>query len=1103
MSGQEQPTRFDVLGPLHVYAKDGDFAVTARRDRVVLAMLLLHAGHLVATDRLVDALWADHPPSRTRTLIQGCVSRLRKQLAAVGAASDTIATDPAGYCAQVDPAQVDLGRFRAGVGAARAAAAQGRRETAGQQYRAALGLWRGAAFAGIESGLVQQAASAIEEERVQALEECVEVELALGRAGELVAELSELVREHPYRERLHGGLMLALYQVGRQAEALAAYRRADQLLREELGTDPGAELQRLHQAILRRAPELTGAAAAPSTPLWVSAPASPVPRELPADVPDFTGRAEALQALDAMLPAGPAAASNPVVITAIAGTAGVGKTALAVRWAHRVADRFPDGQLYLNLRGYTAGQPLRTIDALAALLRSLGSPPEQVPTDEEQAARLYRSHLAGRRMLVVLDNAGSVDAVRPLLPGSGGCLVLVTSRDRLTGLLARDGARRLTLDVLTAPEAQQLLVRLLGEQRAQAEPAALAGLAHTCGYLPLALRIAAATLADQPRRTISSYVSELSTGDPLAALQVADDRDSAVRAAFDASYREIPAGARRLFRLLGLMPGDDITAVAAAALAGVSAETAQEDLHRLASAHLVEDRSGDRYAFHDLLRRYARHLADQLESAEHRTAARHRLLRWSLQTTEAAGQVLYHAAFRLPMEPMAQVAPQVEFAGPAEALGWLDAELANLMAAIQNAADHGPRPLAWLLADRLRSYFWRRGASAQWRAAAAVALAAAEYEGDLPAQAITHYGLGDSYLLASSYSDAAEHLSKALALAREADWSVGQGVILGNLGFVQWAMGAPLRAIEYNAQALAIQREVGLMAAQAASLGNLGILRRELGQLRRSEHHLLEAIELFRERDSEEAVSGQLVNLGETCHELGELRRAQELVTTGLAMSRKWGLRYNEADALRVLSDVHRNTGRLSEALAGARSAVALAVELGDRRTEAQARDALGAVYLALAEPQPARECHEQALGLARETGDRLPEAVALLHLAAVHCRCGAVGTAYDHAQLALQLARQVGYRVVEGRALTALAEINLAQQQHSEARDHAEQALVNHRETGHRLGEAATVAVLARLLAATGEQQPARARAREAMEIFAATGATLPAGISQLAQEP
>jgi DNA-binding XRE family transcriptional regulator len=450
------------------------------------------------------------------------------------------------------------------------------------------------------------------------------------------AELAALLRAWRTRvlltqEQLAERTGLSVRTIGRmEAGRLRPRSESVRLLADALELSE-AERQLLAVAVQGR----PAAAAAPAAP---AAPVAPVPRQLPADVAGFTGRSPHLAELDGLL----AGDGEPpvVLISAIAGAAGVGKTALAVHWAHQVSDRFPDGQLHVNLQGYAAGPPVEPVRALAQLLQSFGLEAEKVPVEEEAAAGLYRSLLSGRRVLVVLDNARDATQVRPLLPGSPGCVVVVTSRDRLTGLVASHGAHRLLLDVLAPDEAVGLLARILGQERVDGDPAGTVELAEACGRLPLALRIAAANLAGEPERSIGSYAGAL-RGDRLGGLAVEDDPEVGVRAAFDHSYAVLHPDAQRLFRLLGLVPGPEATPNAAAALAGTAPDAAARLLGRLAAAHLLEVHAPDRYSLHDLLRLYASQRAEREDSGAERQAAVRRLFDWYLHTADSAARLLY------------------------------------------------------------------------------------------------------------------------------------------------------------------------------------------------------------------------------------------------------------------------------------------------------------------------------------------------------------------------------------------------------------------------------------------------------------------------------
>ena len=469
--------------------------------RCVLAVLLLEAGKVVSMDRLVEIVWGEDPPAGARNAIQAHVSRLRRTLAC-DEEIELVARQP-GYVLRVDLQRIDLHRFRRLVSGARAASDPRRCD---QFLRAALTLWRGCPLADLTCGAVRQRlVSGLAEERLSVLEQRLANDLLLGRHATAVAELADLVAEHLLRERLAELWILALYRCGRQADALAAYQRTRIRLAEELGIEPRPALKTLYQRILNADPVLD------PDPGETETFRPPVPAQLPASVAAFTGRADQLRRLDLLL-TGHDGDGAAMAIAVIVGAVGVGKSALVVHWAHRVARRFPDGQLYVDLRGADPGPPVRPIEALARFLYALGVPERQVPTDPQTAAGLYRTLVAGKRMLVVLDNAVHPEQVRPLLPGSATCVVLITSRNRLDDLIAGNGAQRLILDVLTPDEARALLARILLPERVAAEPEATTELARLCAHLPLALRVAAANLLDQPRRGIDDQVTELRAG---------------------------------------------------------------------------------------------------------------------------------------------------------------------------------------------------------------------------------------------------------------------------------------------------------------------------------------------------------------------------------------------------------------------------------------------------------------------------------------------------------------------------------------------------------------------------------------------------------------
>ncbi|HET6211576.1 MAG TPA: tetratricopeptide repeat protein, partial [Micromonosporaceae bacterium] len=561
-----------------------------------------------------------------------------------------------------------------------------------------------------------------------------------------------------------------------------------------------------------------------------------MPGQLPPDVRHFTGRRPELARLD----------DASLSVVAVEGAAGVGKSALAIRWAQRARPEFPDGQLFVDLRGFSARAPLEPIDALARFLRAFGVPPERVPADVDEASTLYRSQLADRRVLVVLDNAASVEQVRPLLPGGAGCRTVVTGRRGLAGLVALDGAALLTLDVLPAAEAIALLSEILGDDRVAAEPEAVGELVRACSYLPLALRITAAQLATQPDRSIAAHLRALGQ-DALASLSLPGDTRSAVRTAFDLSYQRLDAVAQRLFRLAGVVALPDLTVDTAAAAAGVIPGQAAPAVATLVGAHLLEPRPGGRYVFHDLMRAYARERSSAVDRPGERAAAQRRVLDLHLRYAAAAAQILYPQVVRLPPPGFTGAAGAgavfagAVFAGPAfagpvfagrdDAFAWLDAERPALVALVGAAARDGPHEPAWLLADTLRGYFVNRRHLADWAAVANGALAAARTADNPTARAAALLSLADLARCEGRLDQAIEGYREALTEARRQPWSEGCATILGNLGVTYLHSGQLQLAQEHFAESLELDRRDGRRAHEAIKLGNLGGVATMRGRL--------------------------------------------------------------------------------------------------------------------------------------------------------------------------------------------------------------------------------------------------------------------------------
>jgi DNA-binding SARP family transcriptional activator len=1006
-SGAGNTLLFGVLGPLQVIAGESGEprAVPGTRLRALLAVLLWRAGRPVPVGELAELVWDGAPPGGAPEAVRALVKRLRRQLDERAAAR--IVTRAPGYAIEVAGEELDASQLERLTREAGVAVGAGRWAEAARTASGALGLWRGTPLADVPVQLLRDKwVPHLEELHGQALEWRIEADLHEGRHEQLVPELRELTARHPLREHFHGQLMLALYRCGRQAEALAAYRRARDVLVAELGAEPGPGLRELHQRILSGDPALT-----------ITEPARPAaaelqrvtPRELPPAVPGFTGRAAELAALTGLLDRPGAQAPGTVVISAIGGTAGVGKTALAVHWAHQVAGRFPDGQLYVNLRGYDPAQPLSAADALAGFLRSLGMPGQDIPPEEEQRAAHYRSLLAGKRMLVILDNAGSASQVRPLLPGTGTCTVVVTSRDTFAGLVARDGAARLDLDVLPLQDAVALLRTLIGTP-ADAEPAAAAELAEQCCRLPLALRVAAELAASRPAVPLAELAAELTDlRTRLDRLAAGGDPSTGVRAVFSWSYRRLGAEDARAFRLAGLHPGPDFEAYAAAALADATVPQATRALDTLARAHLIQPAAAGRYGMHDLLRGYARELSATVDGAQEQHTALTRLFDHYLYTAAAAMDTLYPAErHRRPRIPRSAT-PVPPLPDPAAARDWLDAERAALVAAAAHTAAHDWPGHTTRLAITLCRYLLNGGHLPEALTIFSHALGAARRTSDRAAEATVLTLIGNVHWQLSRLQPAADHHRQALALFRAAGDRAGEASALNNLGLNETDLGRLAQAARHQQEAVAILRDLGNHPGEARALNNLGLARQLQGRYKEAAGYYQQTLNLSREIGDRECQAWALAGLGVVDLRLGRYQYAAGYLRQALALFHEAGHAGGEAETLARLGEVYLGVGRCEQAAGNFEQALAMSREIGDRLVEADALNGLGEVLFQTGEADAARTHHATALRLASEAGAPRQQARAHSGLARARQASGDPAQARHHWQEALTIYDAIG----------------------------------------------------------------------------------------------
>ena len=895
-----------LLGPVDVLADEGPRQVRGLRRKAVLATLALHGGEVVSAGRLAEMVWGKDPPPTAVNTLQAHVSYLRTVL---GSKTAIRARRP-GYLLDLggDPSDAQAAEQLLRKGTSSADPAEGVRH-----LRAALALWRGQSLADV-TGLawLEEQAVRLDLLYLQVKRALAEARLAAGEHAALVPELEEMAAESPLDEQVHGQLMLALYRCGRQADALAAFGRLRAVLAEQLGIDPSPMLRDLQTAILRQDEALAVPARSPTNMAARPIPI-PVPAQLPSAVPGFAGRAAELARLDAVLAQAErerSAGSVAVVISAVSGTAGVGKTALAVQWAHRVAARFPDGQLYVNLNGFgPGGQPAEPGEAVRGFLAGLGVAPAEVPGGVPAQAALYRSLLAGKRVLVVLDNARDAEQVRPLLPGSAGCLAIVTSRSDLAGLVAAEGAYPVSLDLLPPAEAGELLARRLGEARVASEQSAVSEIIERCARLPLALAIAAARAAARPGFPLAAIAAGLrgatATLDPFGGTDLTTD----VRAVFSWSCRLLSGDAARLFALLGLHPGPDISVPAAASLAAVPPGRAEALLAELAGAHLLSEHGPGRYTAHDLLRTYAAEQVHSLVPGADRAAARHRILDHYLHTAYIAARLLKpeRDPIDLAEPPPGTVAE--DLTTPDSALAWFAAEHRVLLACISASAAAGLDRHVWQLAWTVKTYLFRGGYWHEQVVTERAAVDAARRDGDLRGLGPAQFSLGEACErlnrleeAESHYRDALETYAAAGDLSGEADICLG----MAELAVHQHRFAD---ALEHSRRALDTFRLAGDAIGQAFALCSVGWSHALLGEYHQALTFCQDALVRMPELGLREGEAGAWNSLGYAHHGLADHQQAAICYQRALGLYRELGDRYFEAGALTSLGDVHLSAG--------------------------------------------------------------------------------------------------------------------------------------------------------------------------------------------------
>jgi DNA-binding SARP family transcriptional activator/tetratricopeptide (TPR) repeat protein len=1053
---------FGVLGPVQLRI-GGELVTLPNKPRTLLAVLALDAGRMADRDRLMAALWPVSPPASAVRVLRTYASAVRQSLrwSGMGLSGPELPRLVAvgdGYRLEVAAADVDQLVFLGLAARGRRALEDGDAATALRLLDQALGLWRGDPAEDVtvddRTGLI---CAGLAERRLLAEEDRSEAGLVLGRGAELVAGLRALAAAFPLRERLCGQLMHALYQTGQQAAALAAYQQVCGLLAGELGAEPSAWLRELHQQILAGEVSAVPRPAIRAVPLPEPVPVPmpmpmPMPRQLPADTSCFTGRAVELGQLDGALATGLARIPPVTVLT---GTAGVGKTALAVHWAHRVAGRFPDGQLYVNLRGYDAEDPMPPGAALGSFLRALGMDGAAIPAGTQEMAAAYRSLLADRTMLIVLDNAADAEQVRPLLPAGPACMALVTSRDALAGLIARDGAVSATLDLLPHDDAVALFTGLIGE-RAAADPDATARLAACCCRLPLALRVAAELATARPSVPLAALASELEQRQRhLELLEAGGDRQTAVREVFAWSVRRLEPAAARGFAVAALHPGPDLDAWTLAAMTGTGQQEADRILRHLARTCLVQPVGTSRYTMHDLLRAFGRELAGDTSVIDAQVALTG-LLGYLQSAAGAAVDILYPAeAGQRPRLPAAAAAlPSI--ADDQAARDWLDAERETMFAVAGHAVGDGGPGHVITLAGIVHPYLAVGGYYTEAVTFHNNALRAAELAGDPRGQAHALLHLGNIYRRQSGYQHALRCFERALDLARRTADRLTEYEVLGGLATVHHLQGRYPQAARYYQQILHLGRSAGSQYLQIRGLFGLGSIALDTGRYAQAARQLQQVADSCRVTDERIVLAPTLGNLGYLHLVQGRYREATAELEQCAAICHDTGNHVNEAFADCLLALAGLRQGQYRQPEIQLREALARFRANGHRSGEACALIYLGELQLRTARCQPAREDLERALLICRQTGELPLLTEALNLLGEVFMADGDPAQARARHHDALALAGQLGDFYQQAHAHRGLGDAESALGNDAMARRHRKQALARYAELGEAIHEVA-----------------------------------------------
>jgi DNA-binding SARP family transcriptional activator/tetratricopeptide (TPR) repeat protein len=978
---------FKILGPLEAHHNGQQVRIGGPRQRIALAMMLLEPGKVIPLSRLIDAMWDGEPPATARAQVQICISNLRRTTAAVGG-PDLIDTHSHGYLIRLEDRTLDLREFEAAVAEGRRSLAAGNPAEAAGQFRGALSLWRDPALSDISSTLVQNSVAHINELRLSVLESCLQAELLTGQFEDLVGELAKLTSEYPLRERFRALHMTALSRAGRQAEALGVYRSTHSTLTGELGIEPSKQLRDLHQTILN-GDEVLDPPGLPPAAAAVPPPRAAGPRMLPADIPDFTGRAKIVDAIVKTVTAA-AAGGEPtyaVPVNVLFGQGGAGKTTLAVHIAHRLADQFPGGQLFARLR--VGDQPASPHEILGRFLRALSVDGASLPDGIEERAELYRDLLSRQQILVTLDDAMSQKQISPLLPGSSTCSVLVTSRKRLTGLPA---GHRYEVGAFSRRTAMELLTLVAGADRITAEPEAADALCQLSGNLPLVLRIVAARLAARPHWSVAALVERLA--DESRRLDEFSYGDMGMRASIAISYDSLSPDAQRLLRLLALSEAPDFAAWVGAPLLQADTLAATELIEELAESYLIDTKQGPaaepvRYRFHDITRPFARERLLRDESPPERHAALERLLGALLYLTDEAHRREYSGAYLISASGASRWPLPERLTGQllADPLTWYERERLSIIMGVRQAAASGLAEHSWDLAQGAVTLFETCSYFRDWRDTHEVALEAACRAGDRRGEAAMRYSLGSLYLFEQRNSLAAEQFAQA-------------GELYADLGD------------EYGA---------------ALVMRNAAIIERRSGSLQQSLAHSQAALEVFRAVGDHVGQAHALHNLAQVWLDYGADDTAGDLLAEAADICRQVGNRRVYAQVQRQVGDLRLRRGDLDQAAEAYGAVLSIVRESHDRVGECYALVGMGRVDIRRGRPDSAEEMLAGVLKTADEIGDLAVASMVALALAEAQLAAGRLSAATGSADRALRQCERADSALLTAQVLTVMGQIHRA----------------------------------------------------------------------------